>query len=55
LCPGAGVSVGGRSGRATRAAAERAAKRLGLPLEVRVVGDAALERQLERLSGAALA
>ncbi|HWC85042.1 MAG TPA: DUF1638 domain-containing protein, partial [Solirubrobacteraceae bacterium] len=34
---------------ATRAAAERAAARIGLPLEVRVVGDARLERQLERL------
>jgi hypothetical protein len=32
---------------ATRAAAERAAARLGLPLEVREVGDAALEAQLE--------
>jgi hypothetical protein len=34
---------------ATRAAAERAAGLLGLPLEVRVVGDAALERQLDAL------
>jgi hypothetical protein len=34
---------------ATRAAAERAAERLGLPLEVRVVGDEGLERELERL------
>lgn len=34
---------------ATRAAAERSAERLGLPLEVRVVGNAGLERQLERL------
>jgi len=38
---------------ATRSAAERAAERLGLPLEVRVVGDSALERQLERLVGVA--
>jgi hypothetical protein len=34
---------------ATRAAAERAAARLGLPLEMRVVGDEGLERELERL------
>ena len=34
---------------ATRAAASRAAARLGLPLEVREVGDAGLERQLEAL------
>ena len=34
---------------ATRAAAERAAAHLGLPLEVREVGDEALERQLEDL------
>src|SRR5690242_11988201 len=34
---------------ATRAAAERAAARLGLPLVVREVGVAGLERQLERL------
>jgi hypothetical protein len=38
---------------ATRAAAERAAARIGLPLEVRIVRDGALERQLERLVGAA--
>ncbi|MFZ0976985.1 MAG: DUF1638 domain-containing protein [Solirubrobacteraceae bacterium] len=36
---------------ATRAAASRAAARLGLPLEVREVGDAGLERQLEALVG----
>jgi hypothetical protein len=34
---------------ATRRAAEHAAARIGLPLEVRQVGDAGLERQLERL------
>lgn len=34
---------------ATRRAAERAAERLGLPLEVREVGNGGLERQLERL------
>jgi Protein of unknown function (DUF1638) len=34
---------------ATRAAATRAAERLGLPLTVREVGDARLERELERL------
>jgi hypothetical protein len=34
---------------ATRAAAERAAAHLGLPLEVREVGDANLERQLDAL------
>jgi Protein of unknown function (DUF1638) len=34
---------------ATRAAAERAAVRIGLPLEVRAVGNRGLERQLEEL------
>jgi Protein of unknown function (DUF1638) len=34
---------------ATRRAAERAAARLGLPLQVREVGDEGLERQLEAL------
>jgi hypothetical protein len=34
---------------ATRAAAERAARRIGLPLEVQVVGTQGLERQLEQL------
>ena len=37
---------------ATRRAAERAAERLGLPLVVREVGTAGLERQLERLVAA---
>jgi hypothetical protein len=37
---------------ATRVAAERAAERLGLPLVVREVGNAGLERQLERLLAA---
>jgi Protein of unknown function (DUF1638) len=36
----------------TRAAAERAAARIGLPLEVREVGDAGLERRLAELVGA---
>ena len=37
-----------------RRAAERAAARIGLPLEVRVVGEGALERELERMvAGAA--
>jgi hypothetical protein len=40
---------------ATRAAAERAAARLGLPLEVREVGDAALEARLAELIGGGLA
>jgi hypothetical protein len=34
---------------ATRVAAERAAARIGLPLEERAVGDRGLEQQLERL------
>jgi Protein of unknown function (DUF1638) len=38
---------------ATRAAAARAADRLGLPLVVREVGDTGLERALERLLAAA--
>jgi hypothetical protein len=37
---------------ATRAAAQRAAARIGLPLEVREVGDDGLERGLEALVGA---
>jgi Protein of unknown function (DUF1638) len=40
---------------ATRAAAERAAARIGLPLKVRVVSDAGLERRLEQLLGVARA
>jgi hypothetical protein len=38
---------------ATRAAAERAAERIGLPLELLSVGNDGLERQLERLLGVA--
>jgi hypothetical protein len=38
-----------RDAPATRAAAERAAARIGLPLEVRPVGSRGLEQQLERL------
>ncbi len=38
-----------RPSAATRAAAEQAAARIGLPLDVRAVGNAGLERQLERL------
>jgi hypothetical protein len=39
---------------ATRAAAQRAADQIGLPLEVQVVGTEGLERQLEVLLGGAL-
>lgn len=37
---------------ATHAAAEHAAHRIGLPLEIREVGDRGLEQQLEQLLGA---
>jgi hypothetical protein len=40
---------------ATERAARRAAERLGLPLEIREVGDAGLERQLRELVAAAAA
>jgi hypothetical protein len=43
-----------RPTRATRAAARRAAQRVGLPLQERAVGDAGLERQLELLLSAPL-
>ncbi len=46
------IWLAGRPTAATRAAAERAALRIGLPLEIREVGNAGLESQLERLLAA---
>jgi Protein of unknown function (DUF1638) len=43
------MSLAQRPTPATRAAAQQAADRIGLPLETRVVGNAGLERQLEQL------